>query len=104
LPNLETKIVAGDTTVRIRKPGQQALRSVEIDAKEAELRRVRERHFMARTPETKAQCRNEDAKLRVIIADLLKESGWDTSTAKKLASWDPYDQNHADFLNMESIC
>jgi len=95
LPNLETKIVAADATVGIRKIGQQLLRNVEIDAREADLRRVREQHFMARTPDTKAKYREQDAKLRVTIADLLVDNGWDTSIAKKLASWDPYDQNHA---------
>src|SRR5207249_634899 len=60
---------------------------------EAELRRVRERHFLARTPSTKAKCREQDAKLRAEIADLLRSDGWDTATARKLAAWDPYDQN-----------
>ena len=57
----------------------------EIDAKEAELRRVRERHFIARTPATKAKCRDDDAKLRAEIAELLKHDGWDTATARNLA-------------------
>ena len=57
--------------------------------------RVRERHFLARTPETKAKYREQDDKLRAEIADLLRDDGWDTSTARKLASWDPYDQNQA---------
>jgi len=69
------------------------LRNRQIDAKEAELRRVRERHFTARTPASKAKCRDQDAKLRTVIAELLKGDGWDTATAHQLASWDPYDQN-----------
>jgi hypothetical protein len=95
LPNLETKIVAADSLVGVRQPGQQSLRSVAIDAKEAELRRVRERYFLARTPQTKAKYRDQDDKLRAEIADLLKNDGWDTSTTRKLASWNPYDQNQA---------
>jgi len=78
------------------------LRNRVIDAKEAELRRVRERHFLARTPKQKGKCRDDDARLRVEIAELLKGDGWDTATARKLASWNPYDQNaSADFFDVE---
>jgi adenine-specific DNA-methyltransferase len=93
LPNLETKIVAADSLVGIQRQG--SLRSLEVEEKEAELRRVRERHFLARTPETKAKYHEQDARLRAEIADLLRDEGWDTSTARLLASWDPYDQNQA---------
>ena len=86
----------------VSRPGQQLLRNREIDAKEAELRRVRERHFRARTPKQKAKCRDEDARLRVAIAELLKGDGWDNATARRLASWDPYDQNaSAEFFDAE---
>ena len=102
LPNLETKFVAANTLIRINRPGQQLLRNRAIDAKEAELRRVRERHFLARTPKRKAKCREHDADLREEIAELLKGDGWDTATARKLASWNPYDQNSsADFFDPE---
>jgi hypothetical protein len=50
LPNLETKFVAANTLIGIEKPAQQMLRNPQIDAKEAELRRVRERHFTAPAP------------------------------------------------------
>jgi hypothetical protein len=102
LPNLETKFVAANTLIGIERPGQQHLRNLDIDAKEKELRRVRERHFLARTPATKARCREQDAKLRAEIAELLKHDGWDTATACTLALWDPYDQNaSAEFLDAE---
>ena len=102
LPNLETKFVAANTLLGINRPGQQMLRNRDIETKEAELRRVRERHFMARTPASKSKCRDQDAKLRAEIAALLKSDGWDTATARKLASWDPYDQNSsADFFDAE---
>ena len=97
LPNLETKFVAADSLIGITRPGQQMLRNREvapkIEAKEAELHRVRERHFLARSLSAKRKCRELDAKLRAEIADLLKNDGWDTGTAKKLAAWNPYDQN-----------
>jgi len=102
LPNLETKFVAANTLIGIVRPGQQLLRNLDIDIKEAELRNVRERHFLARTPTTKAKCREQDAALRAEIAELLKSDGWDTTTAKKLSAWDPYDQNvSAEFFDPE---
>jgi adenine-specific DNA-methyltransferase len=102
LPNLETKFVAGNTLIGLQRPGQQLLRNLDIDAREAELYRVRERHFLARTPATKARCREQDAILRAEIAELLRLDGWDSDTATKLADWDPYDQNaSADFFDME---
>lgn len=93
LPNLETKFVAANTLIGISRPGQQMLRNREIDTKETELRRVRERHFTARTPATKDKCREQDAKLRAAIAELLKGDGWEKDTATKLSLWNPYDQN-----------
>ena len=102
LPNLETKFVAANTLIGVNRPGQQLLRNREIDGKEAELRRVRQRHFDARTPKQKAKCRDEDARLCAEIAELLKGDGWDTATARKLAAWNPYDQNtSADFFDPE---
>jgi adenine-specific DNA-methyltransferase len=93
LPNLETKFVAANTLIGITRPGQQLLRNLDIEAKELELRQVRERHFLARTPSTKAKCREQDEKLRAELAALLRSDGWDSNTAKILAVWDPYDQN-----------
>lgn len=102
LPNLETKFVAANTLIGINRPGQQLLRNLDIDVKEAELRNVRERHFLARTPATKAKCREQDATLRAEIAELLKSDGWDTGTARALAEWNPYDQNaSANFFDLE---
>ncbi|MBM4164756.1 MAG: hypothetical protein FJ222_10015 [Lentisphaerae bacterium] len=102
LPNLETKFVAANTLIGVNRPGQQLLRNLDIDKKEAELRRVRERHFLARTPRQKAKCRDDDTRLRAEIAELLKGDGWDTTTARRLASWNPYDQNtSADFFDQE---
>jgi hypothetical protein len=102
LPNLETKFVAANTLIGIEKPAQQMLRNPRIDAKEAELRKVRERHFTARTPATKARCREQDAKLRAEISELLRADGFARETTEKLARWDPYDQNaSADFFDAE---
>jgi len=102
LPNLETKFVAANTLIGIEKPAQQMLRNPQIDAKEDELRKVRERHFTARTPATKAKYRELDAKLRAEISALLQADGFPRETTEKLARWDPYDQNaSADFFDPE---
>jgi len=93
LPNLETKFVAANTLIGVNRPGQQLLRNREIDAKEASLREVRRRHFLARSLTQKRKCREQDEKLRAEIAELLKGDGWDTATARRLADWNPYDQN-----------
>ena len=104
LPNLETRFVAANTLIGLNRPGQQLLRNLDIDAKEAELRRVRERHFLARTPATKTRYREQDANLRAEIAELLRSDGWDFATARKLALWDPYDQNaSAEFFDTERM-
>jgi len=102
LPNLETKFVAANTLIGIEKPEQMMLRNPDIDKKEAELRQVREKHFTARTLKSKAKCREDDKRLRAEIAELLKDDGWDNTTAKQLAAWDPYDQNaSSDFFDPE---
>ena len=102
LPNLETKFVAANTLIGVNRPGQQLLRNRDIDAKEASLREVRRRHFLARSLTQKKKCREQDEKLRTEIAELLKGDGWDTTTARNLANWNPYDQNAtADFFDAE---
>lgn len=100
LPNLETKIVAADALVGL--PLEGVLRSPEIIEKEKELRLVRERHFSARTLQTKEKQRGEDQRLRGELAELFRRNGFSKEVSHKLAAWDPYDQNaHSDFLDSE---
>jgi len=104
LPNLETKFVAANTLIGIDKKGQLELnfQNPEIDKKEKELAKVRERHFSARTPRTKEKRRVEDESLRNEIAALLEKDGFASDVTKRLANWNPYDQNaSADFFEME---
>lgn len=97
LPNLETKFVAANSLIDIERPRQAALSTHDIESKEIEreLKRVRERHFHARTQETKDKCRDEDKMLRAKLCDLLVQDGFLPSVATKLAGWDPYDQGKA---------
>ncbi|MBI3249159.1 MAG: Eco57I restriction-modification methylase domain-containing protein [Deltaproteobacteria bacterium] len=100
LPNLETKIVAADALVGL--PVEGVLRSSEILEKEKELRLVRERHFSARTLQTKEKQRGEDRRLRNELAELFRRNGFSKEISHKLAAWDPYDQNaHSDFFDPE---
>ncbi len=103
LPNLETKFIAANTLLSIEK-GSGLLVNLaleeEIKKKEAEIHKVREKHFRARTPETKEKYRELDALLRDELATLLERDGFPKDATKKLAGWDPYDQNkYADFFD-----
>lgn len=102
LPNLETKFVAADSLVSLRRPEQMALRNLKIETKEADLMQVRREYFKARTTKTKANKREKDKLLREEISALLVEDGWSDKTARLIAAWDPYNQNaHADFFDAE---
>ena len=103
LPNLETKFVAADTLVSIEKPNGQLVNLVlekEIKQKEDEIHRIREKHFRARTPDTKEKYRQLDAQHRDELAMLLEKDGFPKAATKQLAGWNPYDQNKfADFFD-----
>jgi hypothetical protein len=100
LPNLETKFVAADTLVGLENKVQLTLidpnLEKQIDEKEAEIHDVRERHFRARTPDTKDKYRAKDEILRGELAILLEQAGhFSPANAKRIAYWNPYDQNKA---------
>ena len=102
LPNLETKFVAANTLLGVDKPLQIQIRNPQIDRKEKELEDVRRRHFTARTPRTKAKYRTLDAQSRAEISEMLKDADFPDETTKKIAHWDPYDQNaSADWFDSE---
>jgi len=102
LPNLETKIVAANTLLHAGKPQFQLILPMVGQIRE-ELEHIRHSYFNARTPSTKAKCREQDSKLRKKLADLLsRDGGLPDETAQILAGWDPYDQNaHAEFFDPE---
>jgi adenine-specific DNA-methyltransferase len=102
LPNLETRLVAADTLVPIEKE-ESDLFSLEIDSLRDDLARIRHEHFNARSPATKRKWREADEAKRSEIADLLETNHSLThKAARKLAAWDPYDQNSfAPFFDVE---
>jgi hypothetical protein len=102
LPNLETKIVAANTLLHAGKPQFQLILPMVGKIRE-ELEQIRHAYFNARTPSTKAKCRDQDSNLRKKLADLLsRDGGLPDESAQILAGWDPYDQNsHAEFFDPE---
>ena len=104
LPNLETRLVAADALIPIEKQGDAPdLFAGDIDRLRADLARIRHEHFNARDPRKKAKWREADAAKREELAELLRKGhGLPKDTARRLATWDPYDQNeHAPFFDPE---
>ena len=93
LPNLETKFVAANTLIGLDKPVQTALRNPQIEVKEAELKTLRHKYFTANTRKEKLQYQKQDKTLRQAIAKMLESDGWQTTVAKQIVAFDPYDQN-----------
>lgn len=99
LPNLETKFVAANTLFGL---GTVGLKPSGITDLERDLKQVRAKHFSARTRRTKQKYREKDKEIRNQIADILKASGFPTTSADQISSWDPYDQNaKADWFDAE---
>ena len=102
LPNLETKFVAANTLIGLDRPKQLTIKNPVIKKKEKELKQIRHKYFEAKTRKEKLDSQKKDKQIRKEIADLLKHSGWDTSTAEKIATFDLYDQNaSADWFDPE---
>ena len=93
LPNLETKFVAANSLIGLDKPEQGMFRNPDIEEKEKELKELRHNYFTAKTRREKIQYQTQDKKLRKEIAKLLEDDGWDTTVAKQIVAFDPYDQN-----------
>ena len=90
LPNLETKFVAANTLIGIKKE-QGGLANPEIEIKQNELLDIRHKHFSARGAKEKIELRNKDKILCKELVKLLKEDGFCNSTdAEMFANWDPY--------------
>lgn len=92
LPNLETKFVAANTLIGVKKD-QSLFYTDEIKSLENELRHVRQKMFGLKDKKSKLRWRKRDEELRIKMAEVLKEQGLPLSEAEKLAAWDPYDQN-----------
>ena len=93
LPNLETRFVAADALLGLGGAAPGVLRSARLKDMEAELRRVREGYFNARTRGAKKRYVSEDEGLRADMADELEAADFGRDAAKAIADWSPYDRN-----------
>ncbi|MDO8281880.1 MAG: N-6 DNA methylase [Thermodesulfovibrionia bacterium] len=98
LPNLETKFVVANTLIGIDKPKVgdfvgSLFDNTTVKELEEKLKDVRHRLFSAKTPAIKRKLREEDAKLRGQMGEILEGSGWSNESSRQLAGWDPYNQN-----------
>lgn len=92
LPNLETKFVAANTLIGIKKDGG-LFETDEVKKLENELKIVRHKIFSLKSKERKIAWREKDKVLREKLSAVLKNQGLPLDAAEKLAKWDPYDQN-----------
>ena len=89
LPNLETKIIAADTLVKIQPA--DLFRSSVRDL-ENELMDTRRDFFTANDRTTKNKCRKKDEVLRQKIKETLCSKNYPAGDGNKISSWDLYDQ------------
>ena len=94
LPNLETRLLAANSLLKLEKPTQMELGQTEIVQEfERKLETNRERHFLAVDRSTKLKIQENDSELRAQLVAQLKQTGFSAIDAKHVAGWDPYDQN-----------
>lgn len=102
LPNLETKFVVPNTLIGLEKPQQASFRNPKIEKLENELKVLRLRYFTIQSRDEKKKIQKEDKSIREKIAELLIKDGWGDVNAKKIADFDPYNQNSsADWFDPE---
>ena len=95
LPNLETKFVAANSLVAMKKPPQQMnlFDAVLIDDLKKQLHDVRHRYFGAKTRSEKRRLRQEDKKLRdELVSRFSSGNLFDAHDVEQIAVWNPYDQ------------
>jgi tRNA1(Val) A37 N6-methylase TrmN6 len=95
LPNLETKFVAANTLIGIKRE-QDGLADPEIDKKQKELLGIRHKHFGAKSTQEKKDLRETDRKVSKELVELLKQDGfYNSADAAQMAKWNPYSQTEA---------
>ncbi len=112
LPNLETKYVAANSLVALKKrpkaftkkdqSGDLFFETGPIQATKDALWKVRHLHFLAKTRAEKEELRARDIELRSQLAAAAEALGYSEESTRLMASWDPYNQNvHAEFFDPE---
>ncbi|GHV69689.1 hypothetical protein AGMMS49928_13050 [Spirochaetia bacterium] len=103
LPNLETKFVAANTLIGVKKKddAMALFENPDIEKLQTELLEIRHKHFSAKTAKQKISLREKDREVCARLARLLEEQHYYTNEdAIQMADWDPYNQNrHSDFFD-----
>jgi len=99
LPNLETKFVIANTLIGLERGN---IRNPEIEKKEKELKELRDKYFTIKTRFQKIKIQDKDKKIREEITKLLIKDNWPAEPARKIASFNIFDQNKfADWFDPE---
>lgn len=99
LPNLETKFVAANTLIGMKKKKEgdfvnSLFTDPRIDETKQKLMEVRKEHFYAKSAYKKKELRDKDAKLRSELSKLLQDNDeFAPEDAIQFSQWNPYDQN-----------
>ena len=99
LPNLETKFVAANTLIGMKKKKEgdfvnSLFTDPRIDETKHQLMEVRKEHFYAKSAYKKKELRDKDALLRVQLSKLLQDNNeFAPEDAIQFSQWNPYDQN-----------
>ncbi|MGR3913091.1 MAG: Eco57I restriction-modification methylase domain-containing protein [Gammaproteobacteria bacterium] len=72
LPNLETRFVSADALIGLRVIERNELQSPKIAELQTQLQSNRERHFNARSRQTKNKCRTKDKRFRRKLSEVLE--------------------------------
>jgi hypothetical protein len=100
LPNLETKFVSANTLIGLDKPLYYYPEIIE--KLENDIKSLRHKYFQAKTRKEKLDYQNKDRQLRMLFLKELERIGFPSDSSKKIAKFDPYDQNaSADFFDPE---
>ena len=101
LPNLETKFVAADSLISLKREAQrEVFESAAVARLEEEIREVRHAHFSVQTRQKKLALQRKDRELRDrLSAELVQTTFAKQGASTRLAKWDPYDPHiAADFF------
>lgn len=92
LPNLETKFVAADSLIGLKKGVERSLfENPSVERLENEIKTVRHDYFSVQTRREKLALQRKDKELRdKLTKELVQTSFADQTTSVMLAKWDPY--------------
>ncbi|MDY0128330.1 MAG: N-6 DNA methylase [Candidatus Cloacimonadaceae bacterium] len=95
LPNLETKLVAADSLIRLHLREQLDIFSIGLEDFLSEIKDIHNEYFTARNRKHKLEIRQKENYIRRSFAQNLISDGTDEKLAEKIARWNPYASNEA---------